>query len=156
MAVELVDEPAAAQLRDGYRLSQVDEPTLASRVEAHRSAFHPSRVTVESYRSVTTTPPYRPDLDVVVLAPDGSVAAYALGWLDEENAVGELEPVGTHADHRRLGLARAACLEVLRRLRSAGAGLGLVYSVDGQPSTALYESVGFRTIDRHVQYRRSR
>ena len=50
----------------------------------------------------------------------------------------------------------AVCLEVLRRLRSLGAELGLVYSVDGQPSTALYESVGFRTIDRHVQYRRPR
>lgn len=156
MAIELAEQPAAPELPHGYRLSHVDEATLASRVEAHRSAFDPSRVMVESYRTVTRTPPYRGDLDVVALAPDGSVAAYALGWLDAANAVGELEPVGTHADHRRLGLARAVCLEALRRLRSFGAELGLVYSVDGRPSTALYESVGFRTIDRHVQYRRPR
>jgi ribosomal protein S18 acetylase RimI-like enzyme len=156
MAIELAEEPAEPELPDGYRLSHVDDATLASRVEAHRSAFDPSRVTLESYRTVRRTPPYRADLDVVALAPDGSVAAYALAWLDAANAVGELEPVGTHANHRRLGLARAVCLEALRRLRSLGAELGLVYSVDGRPSTALYESVGFRTIDRHVQYRRPR
>ena len=33
----------AAQLPAGYRLSQVDDSTLASRVGAHCSAFHPSR-----------------------------------------------------------------------------------------------------------------
>ena len=156
MAIDLTEEPAAPRLPDGYRLSHVDDATLASRVEAHRSAFDPSRVTVESYRTVTRTPPYRADLDVVALVPDGTVGAYALAWLEAANRVGELEPVGTHADHRRLGLARAVCLEALRRLRSLGAELGLVYSVDGRPSTALYESVGFRTIDRHVQYRRPR
>jgi ribosomal protein S18 acetylase RimI-like enzyme len=156
MAIELAEPPVAPELPEGYRLAQVDDSTLVSRVDAHRSAFHPSRVTVESYRTVRRTPPYRADLDVVALAPGGTVAAYALGWLDPETAVGELEPVGTHAEHRRLGLARAVCLETVRRLRALGAELGLVYSVDGQPSTPLYESVGFRRIDRHVQYRRPR
>jgi ribosomal protein S18 acetylase RimI-like enzyme len=69
------------------------------------------------------------------------------------SGVGELEPVGTDSAHRRIGLGRAVCLEALRRLRELGATLGLVYSVDGEPSTALYRSVGFRSIDRHVQYR---
>ncbi len=66
-------------------LAQLRRPSSASRVDAHRSAFHPSRVTVESYGAVVSTPPYRADLDVVALAPDGTVAAYALAWLDEEN-----------------------------------------------------------------------
>jgi ribosomal protein S18 acetylase RimI-like enzyme len=156
MALDLADEPAAPPLPEGYRLAHATTELLASRVDAHRDAFHPSRVTVDSYRAVTRTPPYRPELDVVAIAPDGMVAAYALGWLDEASGVGELEPVGTHSAHRRRGLAAAVCLEALRRLRAAGATVGLVYSVDGYPSTALYESVGFRSIDRHVQYRRQR
>ncbi len=156
MAIDLADEPAVAVVPDGYRLAHVGEETLASRVEAHRDAFDPSRVTVESYRTVTRTPPYRAELDVVALAPDGSVAAYALAWLDEASGVGELEPVGTRSAHRRRGLGRAVCREALRRLRALGAAHGLVYSVDGEPSTALYEAVGFRTIDRQVQLRRGR
>ena len=49
--------------------------------------------------------PYRADLDCVVEAPDGSLVAYCLAWLDDANRVGELEPVGTHPDYRRRGLA---------------------------------------------------
>ena len=156
MATDLDGEPERPELPCGYRFVPVDGTTIASRVDAHRDAFQPSRVTVDSYRTTTRTPPYRPDLDVAVAAADGTVAAYALAWLDEASGVGELEPVGTQSAHRRRGLARAACLEALWRLRAHGARLGLVYSVDGQPSTALYESAGFESIDRHVQVRRVR
>ena len=156
MVADLQSESDAPSLPDGYTLASFTPELLPSRVDAHRSAFHPSRVTVESYGAVVSTPPYRADLDVVALAPDGTVAAYALAWLDEENRLGELEPVGTHEAHRRRGLARAVCTEALRRLRWAGADTCLVYSVDGSDATALYESVGFRTVDRHVEFRRPR
>jgi ribosomal protein S18 acetylase RimI-like enzyme len=157
MAAELATEPRRPALPEGYRLRHVaGERDLPGRVDAHRSAFDPSRVTVESYREVTRTPAYRPELDVVAEAPDGTIAACALAWLDEVSGVGELEPVGTHADHRRRGLATAVCLEALRRLRGLGARTALVYSVDGHASTPLYERVGFRSIGRHVQYRLAR
>jgi ribosomal protein S18 acetylase RimI-like enzyme len=156
MVADLTAEPAVPALPDGYTLSGVTPELLPSRVEAHRSAFHPSRVTVASYRAVVSTPPYRADLDVAAVSPDGTVASYALAWLDEENGLGEFEPVGTHEAHRRRGLARAVCLEALGRLRRAGADTCLVYSVEGSDATALYRSVGFRTVDRHVEFRRPR
>ncbi len=53
------------------------------------------------YACVRAAWPYRQDLDCVVEAPDGTIAAYALAWLDEANGVGELEPVGTHAAHQQ-------------------------------------------------------
>ena len=99
--------------------------------------------------------PYRPELDCVVIAPDGSFASYALGWLDEANAAGILEPVGTHPDRRRRGLARAACLSALRGFRRAGATRGLVGSRgdDGYPIPRLvYESIGFRELTRSLSY----
>jgi hypothetical protein len=89
MAAELATEPRRPALPEGYRLRHVaGERDLPGRVDAHRSAFDPSRVTVESYREVTRTPAYRPELDVVAEAPDGTIAACALAWLDEVSASG--------------------------------------------------------------------
>lgn len=144
------------EVPDGYRLATMAElDDVESRVAAHRSAFHPSRVTVESYLRVMAEWPYRPELDCVAVAPDGSVASYALGWIDAANAAGLLEPVGTHADHRRRGLARAACLHALHGLRAAGATTALVGSRgdDAYPvPRLLYESVGFRELTRSLVY----
>jgi ribosomal protein S18 acetylase RimI-like enzyme len=127
-------------------------------VAAHQSAFHPSRFRDDVYEFVRSTPAYRADLDCVVAAPDGSIAAYALAWLDDVNMTGELEPVGTHADHRRLGLARAVNLYALHRLRDEGATTGVVASRgdDAFPiPRALYESVGFRECWRRIAFKKT-
>jgi ribosomal protein S18 acetylase RimI-like enzyme len=90
-----------------------------------------------------------------VVAPDNSFAAFALGWLDEANSMGLLEPVGTHADHRRRGLGRAASLLALRNLRAAGATTARVGSRgdDAYPiPRLLYESIGFRELNRTLIY----
>jgi len=145
-------EPA---LPHGYRVRTVKEADHASRAAAHRSAFHPSRFSDDVYAFVRSVPPYRQDLDCVVEAPDGSIAAYTLAWVDEQNGVGELEPVGTHADHRRLGLGRAVNLFALHRLREEGATTALV-ACRGDAAypvpCALYESVGFRPFSRKISF----
>ena len=150
----LVAPVESAQLPDGYRLRNVaGDVDLERRVDVHRAAFHPSKVTVPGYRHLRTLPPYREELDLVVEAPDRSFAAYALVWLDEENGVGELEPVGTHPEHQRLGLGKAVCLEACRRLRDAGADTAVVYSVHGYHAGRLYASAGFECVDRQLEYR---
>lgn len=121
------------------------------RVALHRSAWAGSRFTRATYDAVRATPPFRDDLDVVV-----DWRAYALAWLDEGSASGELEPVGTDAAHRRQGYGTKACVAALHRLRDAGARTAVVYAVSdpaNQGPRALYESVGFRVVDRHVRYR---
>jgi GNAT superfamily N-acetyltransferase len=152
-----LDEIEAPRLPAGYRLRTVEERDWSSRVEAHRSAFHPSRLRDDVYAFVRATPAYRVDLDCVVEAPDGSIAAYTLAWLDEVNHVGELEPVGTHADQRRLGLARAVGLFALGRLRDLGATSALVACRGDEAypiPCRLYESIGFREVSRQLAYRR--
>ncbi len=141
-------------LPDGYllRAARGDED-VERRVDVHRAVWEPSKFTEPAYRRLRTLPPYRADLDLVVEAPDGSFAAYAQVWLDEENAVGELEPVGTHPAHRNRGLATAVCLEACRRLRELGADTAVVYSVEGAPAGRVYERAGFAVVDRHVEYR---
>jgi ribosomal protein S18 acetylase RimI-like enzyme len=138
----------------GFRLRTVEPADLDRRVVVHRAAFHPSRVTAESYANVIAAWPYRAELDCVVEAPDGSFAAFCLVWLDEANGVGELEPVGTHPDFRRLGLATAVCRFALRALQRAGATRAVVYAYDdpaGNPGPKrLYESIGFREYARSI------
>ena len=150
-------EATTAPPPEGFALRTVHEADIEGRVEAHRSAFHPSRVTVESYGNVMRAWPYRADLDCVAVAPDGRVAAYCLAWLDEQNRAGELEPVGTHADFRRRGLAAAVCAFALRRLREEGAERAVVYARGDAAYPAprlLYESLGFRARARTLTFRR--
>ena len=154
--VRSLGEPVEeTRLPSGYALRQVGDDDVERRVEVHRAAFHPSKVTVPAYRALQELPPYRADLDVVVEAPDGSFAAYALVWLDEENGIGELEPVGTHPGHQRLGLGKAVCLEACRRLRALGADTAVVYSLGGYHAGRLYAAAGFEQVDRQIERRRS-
>jgi ribosomal protein S18 acetylase RimI-like enzyme len=147
---ELADVPDPVLPAD-YRLRTVEPTDLEARVELHQTVWAPSRVTVESFTKLQTVWPYRADLDCVVEAPDGSFVAYALAWLDDANRVGELEPVGTHPDHRRRGLASAVCRFALHRLREEGAERGIVYSLAGSDATALYESIGMREHARSLE-----
>ena len=138
-------------LPDGYRLRTVEPADLEARVALHQVVWAPSRVTVESFTKLQTVWPYRANLDCVVEAPDGSLVAYSLAWLDDANGVGELEPVGTHPDYRRRGLASAVCRFALHRLQEEGATRAVVYSIAGTEATALYESIGLRQHTRSVQ-----
>ncbi len=64
---------------------------------------------------------YRPDLDLAVVAPDGSVAGYALCWNDPVTGVGLVEPVRVEDEHSGRGVARAMVGAGLDRLTDAGA-----------------------------------
>ena len=94
--------PSCRRCREGFRYRTVEPDDLAERVAIHRDVWAPSRVTETSYATVQASWPYRASLDCVVEAPDGRFAAYCLIWPDDENRVGELEPVGVREEFRRL------------------------------------------------------
>jgi ribosomal protein S18 acetylase RimI-like enzyme len=152
-----LDEVEAPVVPGGHRLTTMAEyGDFASRSAAHRSAFAPSRFTDEVYETVRREAPWRADLDCVVVAPDDTVAAYAIAWLDESNGVGELEPVGVRREDQRRGLGRAVCLHALQRLRNEGAETAIVGSRGDDAYRGprlLYESIGFREAWRHLPYR---
>lgn len=124
------------------------------RVAVHKAAWPRSRVTEESYRDVMAAWPYRADLDWIMESPDGEFVASCLIWLDEQNRVGELEPVGTDPRFRRMGLGRAVCLAALHALRRTGAAEAVVYPTDdGHPgATELYVAMGFQPYARSRTY----
>jgi ribosomal protein S18 acetylase RimI-like enzyme len=145
-------DPPAVELPPGYRIRHVrGEQDVAARVEVHRDAFAPSRMTVAKHRAVMGAPTYRPELDLVVEAPDGAFAAYCLVWHDAANRTGEFEPVGCHSAHRRQGLTRAVLFEGMRRLRALGARRCSVFSSgdpESEPARRLYASAGFQVAGR--------
>ena len=134
-------------------VEQVEPDDFAERVAVHRDVWAPSRVTESSYANVQASWPYRASLDCVVEAPDGRGAAYCLLWPDDENRVGELEPVGVRDEFRRRGLGAAVCTFALRRWHEEGGRQAIVYCVD-DVACGLYESIGFRRHATLVGYSR--
>jgi GNAT superfamily N-acetyltransferase len=145
-----VEQPV---LPDGFRFRTADEAGPKAAVQAHVDAWAPSTYTAEGYEGVRQTAAYRGDLHVLVEAPDGTMAASTIMWLDQANKTAEFEPVGTHPGYRRLGLGTAMLLHGMRLARDAGATHMTVacLGAPGHPSArGLYYGVGFRPITRDV------
>jgi len=153
LARDLPEAPEPPPLPEGFRYRTVEPDDLAERVAVHRDVWAPSRVTESSFANVQASWPYRMSLDCVVEAPDGRFAAYCLLWPDDENKVGELEPVGVREDFRRRGLGAAVCTYALRRWYDEGGRQAIVYCVD-DVACGLYESIGFRRHATLVGYSR--
>lgn len=145
-------EPA---LPAGFRLRTAAEVGPAAATRAHVDAWHPSPFTETSMAGVQATWPYRDDLHVLVQAPDGTLAATAIMWLDPVSRTAEFEPVGTHRSYRRQGLGTALLWHGMHRARDAGAEMMLV-ACRGAPThpaaRELYYGVGFQPFTRDVPH----
>ena len=134
-------------MADGYTLRTTDPEDLADCRQiaailnaAFDRAFH----NAEEYQTFTRLAPcFHRDLDLVAVAPDGSFAAYVGIPYEEANRRGIFEPVCTHPDHRRKGLAQTLMHEGLLRLKALGAVDVTVDTGDMEAANALYTSIGF-------------
>jgi ribosomal protein S18 acetylase RimI-like enzyme len=150
LVYDLVSDPGPPQLPWGFEMISLT-PALADRyVTLHRAAWSrvnaPSTYDRDQHEIVTAMPDFRYDLVPIVAASDGSLAAYCMSWWDPRSKSVEIEPLGTHPDFRRKGLARAIVREVLRRSWALGARYVLVWGVSANPEAkALYVSAGLRT-----------
>lgn len=153
---ELDGELSEPVLPEGWTVRHVGgEEEWQRRVDTHREVYHPSRVTLEAYRRLRRAELYRPELDLVAVSPSGELAAYCICWYDPATRIGEFEPVGARAEYRRRGLGKALMFEGQRRLRELGAGTAIVLTNgDNEPAIALYQSAGFRIVDREHVYDR--
>lgn len=130
--------------------SLAGEGEVGAYVALHRAVFESRNMTVEWRARTLRRPEYVPDVDLVAVVPDGRLAGFCIGWLNSNVAgeiVGQIEPLGVHADFRHLGIGRSILTECLRRLYRRGAHHILV-ETDNYRGAALdlYKSVGFRVI----------
>ena len=91
-----------------------------------------------AFRELQRAPDYRAELDLFVVAPTGDYVSFCTGWVDERNHYADFEPVGTHVEYRRLGLARAVMAEGLRRMAARGAERSYM-----EANPHFYSRVGF-------------
>ena len=153
---QIVTDLPDVVLPDGYSIrSAIDEADAAGLAAVHSGAFG-SNWTADLYRDeVMRKPGYDPALEHVVVAPDGTFAAFCITWLDFTNAIGLFEPVGTHKAYQRKGLGRALVAYGLHFMRERGMQLAQVGSAADNPaSNGLYRAVGFAPKYPATSYRR--
>ncbi len=86
----------------------------------HRTAFGTEYMTTEIRLAMMNTCEYDPSLDLVVVAPDGAIAAYCTCSVNQQVMTGSTDPVATHPRYQRMGLARALLLRGMQLLRERG------------------------------------
>jgi ribosomal protein S18 acetylase RimI-like enzyme len=146
--MESGDRPDVSPLPTGFQL-------LARAGTAHRPHHMIGRNGEHVARRLAECSLYEPDLDLMIEAPNGDVAAYSLFWPDPVTGVGLVEPMRTEADYRRLGLARHLLTTGLERLASHGCRrIKVSYENDNPAARHLYVGAGFRAESVGHVYRR--
>lgn len=147
LLADVAAEPVRAALPAVFRFgSLVDTPDEAF-IDGHRAAWsdnRPSPYRRALHDLVIAMPQFRPDLVTIAKAADGTVASYCIGWMDERSKTLEIEPLGTHRDYRRLGLAHAVVREVQYRAWAAAAQRVLVWNEleSNAAASGLYTGAG--------------
>ena len=134
------------EIAPGYTLretrsEQADYERMAALLNA---AFNRNIHTAREYENfVLKAPCFRHDLNLVAEAPDGSFAAHVGMAYEPMNRWSIFEPVCTHPDHQRKGLARSLMFEGLHRLKAVGAQHVHVDTGSGAGQNAFYNTIGF-------------
>ena len=139
------------------------EGEVEALVALHRAAFGTERMTVAERLTSMRPPDYDPSLDLVVVAPDGSLAAYCYCAIySEENRLsgrndGVTDPLATHPAHQGRGLARALLAAGMRLLQARGAERAVLgTSSDNLAMQAAARAVGYRVDLELAWFRRRR
>lgn len=148
-----------SSLPEGFKLrSLAGEAEVEDYVLLHRVVFDSKNMTAAWRKRTLRHPNHRIGLDLVVVAPDGRLAAFCVAWLGKNlggTLRGRIEPLGVHPDFRRMGLGRAILLEALQRLYLYGANDVYVEAdKDHNAAMALYQAVGFRVVRDMLVYRK--
>ena len=140
----------------GFTIRSATPDDAERYIAAYNAAFQ-GTWRVQDYRDcVMLKPGYHPDHVRAVIAPDGRFASFTILWFDEINHVGLFEPVGTHPDFQRRGLARSLMLHCLHDMRRRGMETVKVgYDATHDAADRLYRGIGFERKYATLGYRRS-
>ena len=145
-----IDTPKVA---DGYTIRPTKGMSEAIALEQlHRDIWEWSPQS--SYRDeVMLKPCYDYQHELLAVAPDGTLAAHTIYWCDTLNKIGYFEPVGTHPNHQRRGLARALMNHAMLLMREQGLeSVRVCFNFQNEAAKSLYESLEFWQIGSITRY----
>jgi mycothiol synthase len=160
-----LDDIPDIPLPDGLEIREVRDEDRQTIFDADNEAFRDHWGHREMTREDFTRLFSMPDLDTSLwsIAWDGDEVAGGVQtfiWKAENETLGVkrgwLEHISVRRAWRRQGVAKATIADALRRLRAAGMEEAML-GVDAENPTGalqLYESLGFRTKDRGIAYRK--
>lgn len=151
--VRPLNEPIPTpQMPAGFSIRHLaGEQEAKALVTLHRAAFGTKNMTVEERLAMMRVPDYEAALDLLAIAPDGSLAAYCICSISQEENErtgrneGYTDPIATHPHFQRRGLAQALLLTGFHKLKQRGierAVLGTSSQNEAMLRTA--KAVGFR------------
>jgi ribosomal protein S18 acetylase RimI-like enzyme len=137
--------PPPPAVPDGFAIRPLGGAAeAAAYAEVHGAAFGGEAMTAPWRERTIGTPLHQPDLDLVAVAPDGTLAGFCVGWHNPVRGLAQLEPVGVHPRYQRRGLSRALIAEMFRRFKGRGASVAIVETeFDRTAARAAYEAAGF-------------
>ena len=111
-------------------------------IETQRLAFgrRKDQLDREWFETKVLAPGYDSDWDLMIITPKGKPISFCLAWIDWENKIAEIDPVGTHPDYRRKGFARYLLLNCFFRLNKAGIREAQIIGFS-DAAKALYDSL---------------
>jgi ribosomal protein S18 acetylase RimI-like enzyme len=139
-------------LPSGFRIRHVaGEHEAQTLVDLHRAAFGTENMSLEERLAMMDALEYDPELDLLVIAPDGRIAAYCMCTISQEENQrsgrneGFTDPVATHPDYQRLGLAKALLLSGMQKLKQRGVGAAVLgTSSENIAMQRVAQAVGFQ------------
>lgn len=142
-------------IRDGYKVEAFYlNKNYSSRVELVKSAFNNDSYSEKNVKSIETSKDYIKELDLGIISPSGQMVAYCIGWRSNGTRdKGYIEPVGTHADFRRMGLASNMIKTCFNKMYNLGIKeVNISSYAEPDVSNFLYDSLNPREMYKIFQY----
>ncbi len=151
MARSLLAPLPPFQLPDGYVLRRVaGEHEVEAYVALHRAAFGTENMTVAARLSTMRNADYIPELDLVAVAPDGTLTAFCFCQVHREanersgHKEGEIATIGTIPAVRQKGLGRTMLRVGMHALQARGIATAVLgTSSENTSAQSLFLSEGF-------------
>jgi mycothiol synthase len=156
----LNDPIPTPRLPEGFLIRSIEgENEVDLIVALHRAAFGTSNMTREERLSIMRALEYDPTLDLLVIAHNGRFAAYCTCSISSvENKmsglkVGHTDPVATHPDFQRRGLASALLLRGAQLLKERGMELAILgTSGDNLAMQKAAQAAGFQVYSKRIWF----
>jgi GNAT superfamily N-acetyltransferase len=141
-------------LPDGFYVKYIDALSELRAFHKAVEVVFNFQDSVQVYRILQQAPSYVPELDLILLSPEGEIASFCTVWLDKESGLSEFEPVGTVPDYRKRGLGSVLLAAASNRLRDLGCETATVFSwSESAAANRLYAGAGLEEKDRIYAWR---